>query len=77
MSPDILVKLIQEGKFEMPHINIQLQNKLSESEILLYLNENQHYRISGFPRCLFEGIKDKTSKYYFNSLSDFQPTFLS
>jgi hypothetical protein len=35
---------------------------LSETEIVLFLNEGQEYLISGFPRCLMQDGRDKTSQ---------------
>jgi hypothetical protein len=54
LSPVIVSKMIREGKFQMRRLNIQLKNRLSEVNILLYLNEEHKYTISGFPRCMYD-----------------------
>ncbi|KAF1956453.1 hypothetical protein CC80DRAFT_57322 [Byssothecium circinans] len=51
--------MIHEAKFTMPLLTVQLRNKLAETEICLSLNEAHRFLISGFPRCLYDDIKDK------------------
>jgi hypothetical protein len=41
---------------------IHISNKLSEIEIYLTLNEEHSFPISGFPRCLVDDDKEKTSQ---------------
>ncbi|PVI00816.1 hypothetical protein DM02DRAFT_592134 [Periconia macrospinosa] len=65
LSPEILYKMIYEGKFDMGKINITLENKLSDTEIYLCINENESFPISGFPRCLFQDERDQASTYSF------------
>ena len=62
ISPDMLGKMIREGKFAFRNINVQLENQLSESEIWLHLNDDESYLISGFPRCLFQDEKVQKSE---------------
>ena len=62
IAPDVIGKMIREGRFDFRPVNIELQNQLSETEIKLHLNENQAYLISGFPRCLYQDDLDKTSR---------------
>lgn len=50
LSPDIIGSMINQGKFPMRKMNIELRNKLSDVEIL---NDAQPRPISGFPRCPF------------------------
>ncbi|CAI6249812.1 unnamed protein product [Periconia digitata] len=54
LSPGVLSKMIYDGRFEM-RTSQHLENKLSETDIYLYINQNQEFPISGFPRCLFQG----------------------
>jgi hypothetical protein len=49
------------GRFAMRPRSIQIRNKLSEIEIYFTLNEEHSYSISGFPRCLIDDDKEKTS----------------
>jgi hypothetical protein len=63
IGPDIIGEMIRSGKFQMRKMNIELQNKLSEIEIVLDLNEEDQYCISGFPRCLFDDGKGKMGTY--------------
>ncbi|KAF3043355.1 hypothetical protein E8E11_008222 [Didymella keratinophila] len=58
-SLDIVGSMINQGKFPIRKMNIQLRNKLSDVEIYLFLNDGQHHSISGFPRCLFNDENDK------------------
>lgn len=62
LSPDIVGSMINQGKFPMRKMNIELRNKLSDVEIYLFLNDVQQHSISGFPRCLFNDENDKASK---------------
>jgi hypothetical protein len=71
IDPGTVGNMIWHSKFEMRRINIELGNKLSETEIFLYINENLNYPISGFPRCLFSDEKDKISLYSLPPVSYF------
>jgi hypothetical protein len=62
ITPDIIGNMINSGKFTLRKMKVELDNKLSEVEIYLYLNDEQSHPISGFPRCLFDDEKDKSSK---------------
>ena len=62
ITPDIIGKMINHGKFTMRKMTIQLRNKLSDVEIYLFLNDEQQHPISGFPRCLFNDENDKASE---------------
>ena len=63
LSPDIVGSMINQGKFPMRKMRIELRNKLSDVEIYLYLNAAQQHSISGFPRCLFNDGNDKASEF--------------
>ncbi|KAJ4321259.1 hypothetical protein N0V94_002998 [Neodidymelliopsis sp. IMI 364377] len=61
LSPDIVGSMINQGKFPMRKMNIQLRNKLPDVEIYLFLNDAQHHSISGFPHCLFNDENEKAN----------------
>jgi hypothetical protein len=47
------------GRFVMPTITVQLQNKLAETEICFSLKSGHAHPISAFPRCLVDDDKGK------------------
>jgi len=50
------------GKFAAPLLTIEIENKLSETEMHFSLTPEYNYPISGFPRCLIDDEKIQTSE---------------
>lgn len=64
MTPDIIYKMMDSGIFDMRQMQIGLENKLSETEILFCFNQTESFPISGFPRCLLRDEREQSSKSY-------------
>jgi hypothetical protein len=61
----VVERMTKHGTFEL-WTTISITNKLAETEVLLYIDQDLIYPISGFPRCLFEDEKQNGSEFIFN-----------
>lgn len=61
LSRDIIEDMISYGRFNLVRVKISLRNKLASTEISLWLDRNECFPISGFPKALFQ--EDKQTSY--------------
>jgi hypothetical protein len=57
----VVERMTKQGTFEI-RTTIHITNKLAESEVLLYVDQDQVFPISGFPRSLADDEKQNGSK---------------
>ena len=61
ITSDIIDTMIRKGKFEMSHINVELSDKITDTEILLCIGAEGKNPISRFPRSLLQDEDPKQS----------------
>lgn len=63
LDSNLIDRMIRQRSYKMKSITLQLSNKLAMSEISLFLNEEEIFPISRFPRSLLEEMDNQESQY--------------
>lgn len=56
LDSDVIEQMIRQNSYKMKSITVQLSNKLAMTEMILFLNEEENFPISRFPRSLLEDM---------------------
>ncbi len=62
LDSNLIDRMIRQRSYKMKSITLQLSNKLAMSEISLFLNEEEIFPISRFPRSLLEEMDNQESQ---------------
>lgn len=62
LDSNVTDQMIRQRSYKMKSITLQLSNKLAMTEIFLFLNEEEIFPISRFPRSLLEDIDNQKSQ---------------
>lgn len=62
LDSNLIDRMIRQRSYKMKSITLQLSNKLAMSEISLFLNKEEIFPISRFPRSLLEEMDNQESQ---------------
>lgn len=62
LDSNVIDRMIRQCSYKMKSITLQLSTKLAMTEIFLFLNEEEIFPISRFPRSLLEDMDHQESQ---------------
>lgn len=62
LDSNVIDRMIRQCSYKMKSITLQLSSKVAVTEIFLFLNEEEIFPISRFPRSLLEDMDNQESQ---------------